>query len=52
MANVKKLEVAYTEEKQLREKIISDRDKVIDENVSLHTQIDELKAKLESVCRK
>ncbi|ORX82142.1 hypothetical protein BCR32DRAFT_244396 [Anaeromyces robustus] len=49
MANVKRLEVAYAEEKQLREKIINDRDKIIEENVSLNTQIDELKRKLESV---
>jgi len=52
MANVKRLEVAYAEEKQLREKIINDRDKVIEENVALNTQIEELKRKLESVCNK
>jgi len=49
MANVKRLEVAYAEEKQLREKIINDRDKIIEENVSLSNQIEELKRKLESV---
>jgi len=49
MGNIKRLEVAFAEEKQLREKVISDRDKTIEENVSLKTQIEELQKKLESV---
>jgi chromosome segregation ATPase len=52
MGNIKRLEVAFAEEKQLREKVISDRDKTIEENVSLKTQIEELQKKLESDIKK
>ena len=46
---MKRLEYAYAEEKQQRDKIFSDRDKIIEENVALNNQIEELKRKLESV---
>ncbi|ORY72450.1 hypothetical protein LY90DRAFT_193293 [Neocallimastix californiae] len=49
MSEMKRLEYAYAEEKQQRDKIFSDRDKIIEENVALNNQIEELKRKLESV---